>query len=135
MRTLDDRIGISHEEKERKDREPAPTLPVEEPLIADRQDHLFPRPEGESLKPNSPPGASKMEVPELLYNRGEVHNLTVRRGTLTEEDRYKINEHIVQTIKMLDQLPPAAPARGAGDCGRSPRKDGWDRLSKAADRL
>ena len=44
-------------------------------------------------------------MPELLYDRGELHNLSVRRGTLTEEDRYKINEHIVQTIKMLDALP------------------------------
>ena len=27
------------------------------------------------------------------------------RGTLTEEERYKINEHMVQTIMMLSQLP------------------------------
>mgnify|MGYP000583775220 CR=1 FL=1 len=46
-----------------------------------------------------------MDVPELLYNRGEIHNLSIQRGTLTPEDRYKINEHIVQTIKMLDNLP------------------------------
>jgi Ribonuclease G/E len=46
-----------------------------------------------------------MEVPELLYNRGELHNLSVSRGTLTAEDRYKINEHIVQTIRMLSTLP------------------------------
>jgi HD-GYP domain-containing protein (c-di-GMP phosphodiesterase class II) len=44
-------------------------------------------------------------VPELLYNRGELHNLTVGRGTLSEEERYKINEHVVQTIKMLKDLP------------------------------
>ncbi len=103
-RTLDDRIGISHEEKARKDREPARPLPAKEPLLADRADHLFPRPESETLAENNPWGF-KMDVPELLYNRGEVHNLTIRRGTLTDEDRYKINEHIVQTIKMLDQLP------------------------------
>jgi HD-GYP domain-containing protein (c-di-GMP phosphodiesterase class II) len=29
----------------------------------------------------------------------------VSRGTLTDEERYKINEHIVQTLKMLDELP------------------------------
>jgi HD-GYP domain-containing protein (c-di-GMP phosphodiesterase class II) len=46
-----------------------------------------------------------MDVPEFLYNRGELHNLSIQRGTLTPEDRYKINEHIVQTIKMLDKLP------------------------------
>ncbi|MCD1586685.1 HD domain-containing protein [Halomonas sp. IOP_14] len=47
----------------------------------------------------------KMAVPELLYHRGELHNLAIARGTLTDEDRYKINEHIVQTIKMLENLP------------------------------
>jgi HD-GYP domain-containing protein (c-di-GMP phosphodiesterase class II) len=46
-----------------------------------------------------------MKVPELLYNRGELHNLAVERGTLSEEERYKINEHIVQTLVMLAQLP------------------------------
>jgi HD-GYP domain-containing protein (c-di-GMP phosphodiesterase class II) len=36
---------------------------------------------------------------------GELHNLTVRRGTLTEEDRFAINNHIVQTLVMLKSLP------------------------------
>ena len=103
-RTLDDRIGISHEEKERKDRIPAPALPVREPLLADREEHKFDRPESERIDDDNIWGF-KMEVPDLLYDRGEIHNLTVRRGTLTDEDRYKINEHIVQTIKMLDKLP------------------------------
>ena len=30
---------------------------------------------------------------------------SIARGTLTAEERYKINEHIVQTIVMLGQLP------------------------------
>jgi HD-GYP domain-containing protein (c-di-GMP phosphodiesterase class II) len=46
-----------------------------------------------------------MTLPEYAYNRGELHNLTVRYGTLTDEERFKINEHIVQTICMLDALP------------------------------
>ena len=46
-----------------------------------------------------------MDVPALLYNRGELHNLSVERGTLSGEERYKINEHIVQTIILLSQLP------------------------------
>jgi HD-GYP domain-containing protein (c-di-GMP phosphodiesterase class II) len=46
-----------------------------------------------------------MPVPELLYNKGELYNLSVARGTLSEEERYKINEHIVQTLIMLTQLP------------------------------
>lgn len=47
----------------------------------------------------------KINQPHNLYNRGEVYNLAIGRGTLTDEERYKINEHIVQTIKMLSHLP------------------------------
>lgn len=103
-RTLDDRVGISHEELERKNKTAAPVLPVKEALLADRPEHIFERPESEKL-PEGNPWGFKMDVPELLYNRGEMHNLSIQRGTLTPEDRYKINEHIVQTIKMLDNLP------------------------------
>jgi HD-GYP domain-containing protein (c-di-GMP phosphodiesterase class II) len=35
----------------------------------------------------------------------EVRNLTIRAGTLTEEERKIINNHIVATIKMLEALP------------------------------
>ncbi|MBL8381822.1 MAG: GAF domain-containing protein [Burkholderiales bacterium] len=35
----------------------------------------------------------------------EVKNLTVRAGTLTQEEREVINYHIVATIKMLEALP------------------------------
>jgi hypothetical protein len=35
----------------------------------------------------------------------EVKNLTIRSGTLTEEERKVINHHIVATIKMLEALP------------------------------
>jgi HD-GYP domain-containing protein (c-di-GMP phosphodiesterase class II) len=47
----------------------------------------------------------RMPVPSFLYNKGELYNLGVTRGTLSEEERYKINEHIVQTYIMLTQLP------------------------------
>jgi HD-GYP domain-containing protein (c-di-GMP phosphodiesterase class II) len=46
-----------------------------------------------------------MEVPKYLYNLGELHNLAISRGTLSAEDRFKINEHIISTIKMLESLP------------------------------
>ena len=103
-RTLDDRIGIAHEEKQRKARSPAPALPVAEPLLADRPEHLIERPARERMAADNPWGI-RMEVPELLYNRGELYNLAVARGTLSAEERYKINEHIVQTLIMLSQLP------------------------------
>ncbi|HEX9431803.1 MAG TPA: HD domain-containing phosphohydrolase [Burkholderiales bacterium] len=35
----------------------------------------------------------------------EVKNLTIRAGTLTEEERKVINQHIVATIRMLEALP------------------------------
>ncbi|KAF0811819.1 3'3'-cGAMP-specific phosphodiesterase 3 [Andreprevotia sp. IGB-42] len=101
-RTLSDRIGISHEEAERKASAPEAALPVDEPLLADRPDHVFARGPRDQL----PQGHGfDMKVPAHLYNRGEIYNLAVARGTLSEEERYKINEHIVQTIVMLNKLP------------------------------
>ncbi|NML28243.1 metal-dependent phosphohydrolase [Zoogloea sp. G-4-1-14] len=102
LRTLDDRLGIAPEEARRKG--PAAPLPVLEALLADRPEHLIPRGEKDRVPADNPWGF-RMAVPELLYNRGELANLSVGRGTLTEEDRYKINEHIVQTIRMLSELP------------------------------
>ncbi len=104
QRTLSDRIGISHEEKERKNRTAEPSLPVLESLLADKPEHLFPRGPREQMAADNPWGF-KVNVPQYLYNRGELYNLSVGRGTLAEEERYKINEHIIQTIIMLEKLP------------------------------
>ncbi|WP_153147435.1 HD domain-containing phosphohydrolase [Dechloromonas sp. H13] len=104
LRTLDDRIGISHEEQERKARTPAPALPVAEPLLADKPEHVFER-QARDRMPSDNKWGFRMPVPEVLYNKGELYNLGVARGTLSEEERYKINEHIVQTLIMLTQLP------------------------------
>lgn len=104
LRTFDDRIGISYEEKVRKARSPTPPLPVLEPLIADKPEHLFERRAQDRL-PRDKRWGFTMAVPKLLYNRGELHNLSVGRGTLSDEERFKINEHIVQTLVMLSQLP------------------------------
>jgi HD-GYP domain-containing protein (c-di-GMP phosphodiesterase class II) len=104
LRTLDDRIGISHEERERKARSPASPLPVREPLLADKPEHQFER-RAQDRMPGDNKWGIRMPVPELLYNKGELYNLGVARGTLSEEERYKINEHIVQTFIMLSQLP------------------------------
>ncbi len=41
---------------------------------------------------------------KLLCNN-EVKNLTISKGTLTDEEREVINHHIVATIKMLESLP------------------------------
>lgn len=103
-RTLSDRIGVSHEESARKHLSAEAALPTLEPLLADRPDHLFPRSSREMPGDDNPYGF-KVKVPEHLYNRGELYNLCISRGTLTEEERYKINEHIIQTISMLEKLP------------------------------
>jgi HD-GYP domain-containing protein (c-di-GMP phosphodiesterase class II) len=104
LRTLDDRLGVSWEEAKRQQRSPAPSLPVAEALLADKVEHLIERPAQELIAPDNPWGF-KLEVPPHKFNRGELHNLSIARGTLTAEERYIINHHIVQTILMLGRLP------------------------------
>jgi len=102
-RTLDDSLGLSFDETRRLPR-PRPPLPAPESLLADRPEHVLARPPAEALDKGNRWGF-RTSQPEHLYNRGELHNLAVSRGTLTEEERSKINDHIVQTIKMLHELP------------------------------
>jgi HD-GYP domain-containing protein (c-di-GMP phosphodiesterase class II) len=104
MRTLDDRLGTSWEERRRKDRVPARSLPVEERLLDDRPEHLIEREEGDRI-PEDNPWGFRLDVPHYKYNRGELYNLRIAQGTLNAEERYKINDHIVQTIIMLERLP------------------------------
>ena len=40
-----------------------------------------------------------------FLSEDEVYNLSIARGTLTAEERKVINDHIVVTIKMLEELP------------------------------
>lgn len=102
LRHFDDRLGLSNEELARVELLPAQPLPAREMLLADKPHHLIPRPAGPGLDAAY---GFRMNVPAHLYNQGELYNLCVARGTLTAEDRYKINEHIMQTIVMLEQLP------------------------------
>jgi HD-GYP domain-containing protein (c-di-GMP phosphodiesterase class II) len=103
-RTLDDRKGVGYEELKRMERAPATALPATEKLLADKENHIFDRDPSTVMGPDNPYGF-KLETPEHLFNKGEVYNLTIGRGTLTNEDRFKINEHMVQTIVMLEHLP------------------------------
>ena len=89
-------MGTSHEQALQR------PLPASEPLLADQPWHIVPREETTALDPKY---GFRVKVPEHLYNFGEIYNLSVGRGTLTEEERFKINEHIMQTIVMLDSLP------------------------------
>ena len=40
-----------------------------------------------------------------FLTQDEITNLTIARGTLTQQERETINHHIVATIKMLEALP------------------------------
>ena len=75
-----------------------------ENLLCDRDDHIIYR-EEEIVAAQDDQYGFKLDVPELKFNLGEVYNLSIARGTLTAEERFKINDHIVQTIVMLEQLP------------------------------
>ena len=104
LRTLDDRIGISELELRIKAGVPARSLPAREHLLADRLEHLvgdYPVAgdnDAKEIRRNMP-------QPRHRLNLGELHCLGIRSGTLTPEERYLINAHILGTIAMLSTLP------------------------------
>ena len=100
-RHFSDRLGLSPLEETRLQGEETP-LPCSEMLLADKPEHIVER--EHSTEYDSRLGIN-MDIPKNLYNRGELYNLCIERGTLTAEDRFKINEHIIATIRMLDALP------------------------------
>ncbi|MFF7860116.1 MULTISPECIES: HD domain-containing phosphohydrolase [unclassified Pseudomonas] len=107
-RHFDNRLGISRDEAQRYSGVPQPVLPVDEPLLADRPEHRVPW--GERTPPVTKGDPCNrwgfdMRLPAHASNHGELYNLSIRRGTLNDEERFKINEHIVQTIIMLSSLP------------------------------
>jgi len=104
MRTLNDRSGVSWEEENRMKKTPEKTLPVEEHLLSDKPEHIIERLESEKIPDNNQWGF-RLDVPKFKFNMGELYNLSVKAGTLTGEERYIINGHMIQTIKMLDELP------------------------------
>ncbi|MFK3819800.1 HD domain-containing phosphohydrolase [Pseudomonas sp. NPDC089407] len=108
QRHFDNRLGISRDEAERFAGVPPPALPVDEPLLSDRPEHRVPwgirTPPVVKGDPRNTWGFD-MRLPAHSSNHGELYNLAIRRGTLNDEERFKINEHIVQTIIMLSALP------------------------------
>lgn len=105
-RHFDDRLGLSQVEEHRIAQLglPAQSLPVTEYLLADKAEHCTPRNQAVDEQKYEALG-SKMKVPALSMNTGEVYNLSIRKGTLTNEERFTINEHILETIRMLGQIP------------------------------
>ncbi len=111
QRHFSDRLGLSPPEEARLSGAES-ELPCREPLLVDRPEHVLRRDQAVVYPEEF---GIKMTVPENVYNQGELYNLMVERGTLTPEDRFKINEHIISTIRMLDTLPLPA------ELGRVPR--------------
>lgn len=81
-RHFDHTLGLSWEEGSRLGKVEPREGPAPQQLLEDRYDHKTPE-----------------------YDNGELYNLSIVRGTLTAEERKKINDHIVVTINMLEQLP------------------------------
>lgn len=111
LRYFDDRLGLSRAETQRLDKarsEPV-ALPAVEALLVDKANHLIPW--GTNHKPAVEPDDPRnvygfnMKLPAYRQDLGELHNLSVVRGTLSPEDRYLINDHVVQTLVMLKKLP------------------------------
>ncbi|WP_436411242.1 HD domain-containing phosphohydrolase [Vibrio coralliilyticus] len=101
QRNFDDRLGLSPFEELNKPTTQR-TLPATEKLLDDKPEHIQHR-----IRPLEfdPKFGIKMDVPKYQYNLGELYNLSISRGTLTAEDRFKINEHMISGIKMLEALP------------------------------
>jgi HD-GYP domain-containing protein (c-di-GMP phosphodiesterase class II) len=101
QRFFDNRIGLSPVEELRLPSSEG-ALPATEHLLTDSPGHIIER----TMPMDFPPEFGiNMDIPEHLYNQGEIYNLSISRGTLTGEDRFKINEHVISTIKMLESLP------------------------------
>lgn len=103
-RHFDDRLGLSQAELYRLKGIPQHSLPAVENLLSDRKEHLIPTPDVSSPYDAKQYGFQVKE-PEYMFNNGECYNLKIAKGTLTEEERFKIIEHAIQTIVMLDKLP------------------------------
>ena len=102
QRHFDDRLGLGPIEILRySDKDEA--LPVTETLLSDKAHHIVTR-ENFDHEAYIADGF-KVDVPEHLYNYGEIYNLCIEKGTLSPEERYKINEHVIMSIKMLEKIP------------------------------
>lgn len=103
QRNFDETLGLGPLEIQRYVDRKNEILPVTEKLLSDKAHHIVKR-EDFDYEAYASEGF-KLEVPEHLYNYGEVYNLCIDKGTLSPEERYKINEHVIMSIKMLEKIP------------------------------
>ncbi|WP_272870225.1 HD domain-containing phosphohydrolase [Aliivibrio fischeri] len=98
--TLDSSLGLAWEEKERLNNSDGQQVPLTVNLLQDNLSHLIPR---EINLPHDE--RFTLQPTQYENNLGEVYNLLIQRGTLNNEERFIINNHIIQTIQMLEALP------------------------------
>lgn len=103
IRHFDDRAGISEAELLRYEGVQERPVPAQEQLLSDRPEHIVKRVNFDEEAYHE--AGFKLDVPEYLYDYGEIYNLCIEKGTLTDEERFKIQEHVIMTIKMLERLP------------------------------
>jgi len=103
QRYFDDSLGLGPIESQRQAQENKQALPVTENLLNNKEQHIVPRENFDHE--NYREEGFTLEVPEHLYNYGEIYNLCIEKGTLSKEERYKIQEHVIMSIKMLEQIP------------------------------
>jgi HD-GYP domain-containing protein (c-di-GMP phosphodiesterase class II) len=103
IRHFSDRLGLSDAERLQVEGIEERPVPVVEQLLNDKPEHLVKRLNFDEEAYHQQ--GFKLDVPEFLYNHGEIYNLCIEKGTLTPEERFKINEHVIMSIKMLERLP------------------------------
>ncbi|NRA59955.1 MAG: transporter substrate-binding domain-containing protein [Psychrobium sp.] len=101
LRYFDDSLGLSKAERLRYT--DIKQAPHQETLLSNKKQHLIKR-TIDRTKEYEEQGF-KVKIPKYLYNLGELYNLRIKKGTLTAEERFKINAHMIVTIKMLNKLP------------------------------
>ncbi|KPV96120.1 Cyclic di-GMP phosphodiesterase response regulator RpfG [Pseudoalteromonas sp. P1-9] len=94
---FDERLGLSQEELTRYD---STQLTQDIGLLVNKTSHLL---ADQNL--NCDKQKYTLVQPALRNNLGELYNLSIRSGTINNEERYAINHHIVQTIEILEKLP------------------------------
>lgn len=99
VRTLDKQLGLSWEETKRLS-ETEKVTPSIEKILQDNHSQQIPWD-----KHHVADNRFSLQPHQFKFNFGEMYNLSAQRGTLTDEERFLINDHIIQTIKMLEALP------------------------------
>ncbi|EDL54573.1 HAMP domain-containing protein [Vibrio mediterranei] len=97
--TIDPRLGLSWEELARYSDNPF-VEGKHVPVLADNESHLV-------AWEKAPLREERfvLKAGEHQNNQGEMYNLSIRKGTLNPEERYIINSHMIETLRMLESLP------------------------------